>query len=278
MSYNTACSTDLPLAALVNTGVHDVVLAVSAHFHSFPDKPDWIATQGLAMEYSPDPSDLTAIPLHIAPYLEDGVSIRHHAYFPQYEIADANRAVAEQATQFHLRYLDAIRGIGEPHVTVHIGLTPGREIDRELAVSNLSRIVEHASGLGISVALENLKQGVTSNPRTVVDWCRQSGAGITLDVGHAVSCDGVRRGAFSVPDIIALFGERLQEVHLYESETDRHHAPRDMRILGGIVDRLIETDCRWWTIELDSPEEIQTTRELVEQHLLVNDPYHKNVG
>lgn len=261
---------------LVNAHLHDVVLAASAHFHSFPEKPDWIVDHGFAMEYSPDPSDLIAIPLHIAPYLEKGVPIRHHAYFPHYEIADTDRSLAEQATTFHIRYLEAIRGIGEQHVTVHIGLTPGKPVDFERAVSNLGKIVEHASKLGISVTLENLKHGVTSNPASVVDWSRRSGAGITLDVGHAVSCEGVRKGEFSVRDIIGMFEENLQEVHLYESETDTHHAPQDMSILGDIVDRLLETDCQWWTIELNSPEEIETTRDLVVDHYLINSPYLKN--
>ncbi|WP_419174635.1 TIM barrel protein [Desulfosediminicola sp.] len=263
-------------ATLLNGNLHDVVLAVSAHFHSFPRKPEWITAHDFAMEYSPNPSDLSAIPHHVAPYLRKGVAIRHHAYFPQYEIADRDQHLAERATKLHLSHLEAIKGIGEQHVTVHIGLTPEKTIDQERAVSNLARIVEHASNLGISVALENLKHGVTSDPETVVDWSRRSGAGITLDVGHAVSCEGVRNGDFSVLDIVGMFEGNLQEVHLYESETDTHHAPQDMTILGDIVDRLLETDCRWWTIELDSPEEVETTRSLVMDHYLLNSPYLKN--
>ena len=266
----------MPHPTLVNVHLNEIVLAVSAHFHSFPDKPDWISNHGFAMEYSPNPSDLASIPQHLDPYLKAGVSIRHHAYFPQYEIADTDSFTADQATEFHIRHLEAIRGIGEQHVTVHIGLLPERPIDGERAVANLGRIVKHASALGISVALENLKHGATSNPATVVDWSRRSGSGITLDVGHAVSCEGVRRGDFSVPDIVEMFKENLQEVHLYESETDVHHAPQDMRILGDIVERLIETDCRWWTIELDAPIEIQTTRNLVLDHYLKTSPYLRN--
>lgn len=275
MDNMAACTIDMSQTALMNGHLHDVVLAVSAHFHSFPQKPDWIADHGFGMEYSPNPSDLDAIPTHITPYLEKGVSMRHHAFFPQYEIGDTECSLAEQATTFHLRYLEAIRGLGEQHVTVHIGLKPAKPIDRERAVANLCRIVDHASTLGISVALENLKQGVMSNPATVVDWSRRSGAGITLDVGHAVSCEGVQKGAFSVSDIIGMFEENLQEVHFYESETDTHHAPSDMSILGEIVDRLLETDCRWWTIELNSLQEIKTTRDLVIDHYLTTRPYLK---
>jgi sugar phosphate isomerase/epimerase len=272
MDTGCSCLCDDSPTILVNISRSEVVLAVSAHFHSFPEKADWIAEQGLAMEYSPDPSDLTTIAAHLAPYLKRGVSIRHHAYFPHYEIADPDRQRADLATTFHFRYLEAIRDIGEKHVTVHIGLNPTKDIDPERGVSNLGQIVEHASTLGISVALENLKHGLTSNPATVVDWARRSGAGITLDVGHAVSCEGVRSGRFTVQEIIEMFEERLQEVHLYESETDVHHAPRDMSVLGHIVDRLLKTNCRWWTIELDSLKEIETTRDLIIAHFLPHRP------
>ena len=63
--------------------------------------------------------------------------------------------------------------------------------------------------------------------------------------------------------IIDLAAERLVEVHFYESETDRHWAPRDMDILGPIADKLITTDCRWWTIELEDTQEVLSTRRLL---------------
>ena len=276
MLFSVPCTTEMSQPTLVNAHLHDVVLAVSAHFHSFPKKPDWSVNHGFSLEYSPNPVNLAVTRQHIGPYLEKGVSIRHHAFFPGFEIADPDRLQAEQATALHIRHLESIRGLGEPHVTVHIGLTPGQPVDRERAVANLGRIVEHAAKYGIAVSLENLKQGPTSEPATVVEWCRRSGAGVTLDIGHAVSSAGVRKGDYSVLDIITMFEHELREVHLYESETDTHHAPRDMSILGDIVSRLLETDCRWWTIELNSPEEIETTRDLVLNHCLQNSPWLKN--
>lgn len=257
-----------PPVLLAAPHIRHVVLAVSAHYYTFPAIPDWVTSQKLALEYSPNPADLTSICRDTAAYLEQGVPIRYHAYFPQYEIADADPLLAKEAVDFHLRFLRAMHGIGEQHATLHIGLTPGKPISRAQAINSLTKIVDYAADLGISIALENLKRGVTSDPFTVVDWCRQSGAGITLDVGHAVSCAGVARGDFSVTEIIDLFSDYLQEVHLYERETDRHHAPADMSILGEIVDRLLTTSCPWWTIELESIEDIATTRDLVFEHCL----------
>jgi hypothetical protein len=54
---------------------------------------------------------------------------------------------------------------------------------------------------------------------------------------------------------------------MYERETDRHHPPKDMRVLGPIIDRLIDTECDWWTIELDDYDEALETRRLLLDYL-----------
>ncbi|MCF8108745.1 MAG: hypothetical protein K9J81_07105 [Desulfohalobiaceae bacterium] len=54
------------------------------------------------------------------------------------------------------------------------------------------------------------------------------------------------------------------------SETDRHWAPRTMDILAPIVDRLLTTACRWWTIELEDTRDICRTRQLLADHFEKN--------
>lgn len=262
-----------PLAHLSGTAIstaQSIILAASTRHHAVPQRSDWLAGNSFALEYAPDPHRLEIIPHHLAPYLEQEVPVRHHGYFPGWEIGSPDPGHAATATELHLRYLDTIQGLGEPHVTVHIGLPPAGAIDPGAAVDNLSRIVDYGGRLGMTISLENLRIGPTSNPTTVVDWARRSGAAITLDVGHAVSCDLVRKGQMQVTEIIDLFEDRLSEVHMYESETDCHHAPRDMRILGPIVDRLLRSSCRWWTIELEDTDELLHTRELLFAHLAEN--------
>ena len=64
-------------------------------------------------------------------------------------------------------------------------------------------------------------------------------------------------------DFVEIMSRRLQEVHMYERETDRHHPPKDMSVLGPIVNRLLDTECDWWTIELDDYDEALDTRKLL---------------
>ena len=252
--------------SLVNRSA-GITLAVSAHWPGFPEKFDWIAANGFGLEYSPDPSHFERVTSHLAPYLENSLPVRHHAYFPGLEIADADGRMAERAMTVHYQAIDAIKGVGNPVVTVHIGLPAGRPLDLDRAKNNLTALVGYGRKNGIRVNIENLRSGPASNPDTIMEWAEVSGAGITMDIGHAVSSDAVRQGTFTAPEIVDLFAPRLDEIHLYESETDTHHAPEDLSILGPIFDRLVLTGCRWWTIELDDYRQILHTRHLVRQYL-----------
>jgi len=242
-------------------------MALSAHWHTYPDRFAWIAEHGFALEYSPNPEGFELLPRHLDALLGTGVPVRHHAFFPGYEIGHADAEVAERALRVHLAALEALQGHGEPVLTVHVGLNRADPLNPERVVTHLSRLVERAYELGGIVCLENLRTGPTSNPETVAEWARESGAMITLDVGHAVSSPRVQEGTLTPLDFVEAFADRLREVHMYERESDRHYPPQDMRVLGPIVDRLLDTQCRWWTIELVDYGEALTTRRLLHDYL-----------
>jgi len=238
-------------------------IALSARWQTYPDRFHWLRENGFALEYSPNPEALNTLPEHIGPFIQSGIPVRYHAFFPGCEIGHRDAEIREAAIQTHLAALEAMHGYGQPVITVHIGLNPLDEIEPGAALENLSRLVERARDLGSIICLENLRRGLTSHPEILADWARKSGAMITFDVGHAVSSQRVQNGELSVLDFLDRVVDRLQEVHMYERETDRHHPPHDMGVLGPIIDRLLKTGCSWWTLELDDPVEALTTRDLL---------------
>jgi len=242
-------------------------LALSAGWQTYPDRFDWIAAQGFALTYAPNPEAFDALPGHLDPYIERGVPIRYHGFLPGYEIGHREPEAAGAALGMHLQMLEALQGRGNQVLTVHIGLRRDDPLDPDRAVQNLAALVERAQEMGITVCLENLRTGPTSHPETVVAWARAAGAMLTLDVGHMLSSWHVRSGAWAALDVVDRFAGRLVEVHMYEQETDRHHPPRDMRVLGPVVDRLLTTRCTWWTIELDDYAEALATRALLVNYL-----------
>lgn len=242
-------------------------IALSAHWQTYPDRFGWIVDHGFAAEYTPNPEALDDLPRHVAPFLVAGIPVRYHGFFPKHEIGHRDRAMAERALQVQMAALEAMVGRGEQVITAHIGLDGEVPLDRGRAAENLARLVARADELGIAVCLENLRRGPTSDPETVLEWARASGAMITLDVGHAVSCQRVQNGELTALDFVEAFADRLLEVHMYEREADRHYPPQDMTVLGPIVDRLLVTACTWWTIELSDTAEALATRALLLEHI-----------
>jgi hypothetical protein len=244
-----------------------VTIALTAKWSSYPDRLRWIAEHGFALEYAPNPEALDALAGQIAPYVERGVPVRYHGFLPGYELGHKDPELAELGTLTHMALLDAMHGLGEQVVTFHVGLKSQDPIAPGLAIGNLTRVVEHGRNLGITVCLENLRRGPTSDPRKVAAWAEASGAKTTFDIGHAVESQLVKDGELTTLEFLEIMADRLHEVHMYERETDRHHPPKDMHIIGPIVDRLLQTDCRWWTIELDDYEESLATRKLLIDYL-----------
>jgi sugar phosphate isomerase/epimerase len=242
-------------------------IALAAKWYTFPDRFHWIADHGFAVAYAPNPEDLGSLPEHVDVFIRAGVPVRYHGFLRGYEFGHQDAVMAERGLQMHLSVLEAMRGRGEQVITVHVGLRRDDPIDAGRAVENLSKIVDRANELGTTVCLENLRRGPTSHPATVLAWARASGAMITLDLGHANSSQRVQDGEISTLAFVDAFADRLCEVHMYERETDRHYPPQDMAILGPLVDRLVETQCTWWTIELDDYAEALSTRSLLLDYL-----------
>lgn len=244
-----------------------ITLAVSTQYHAFPDRFNWIAEHGLGMAYTPDAQNLHLGRLHLQDYLDRNIPVRHHGYFPGFELGDANYQKAKISLDLHMKAVDAMSGLGEQVMTVHIGLVEAIELNPEYTKEHLCQLVDYAQNKGVTIAVENLRRGVASDPRYIANLAQKSGSAITLDVGHAVSCKMVQDGEISVVEIVDMFSHALEEVHFYEYETDAHYAPKDMSILGPIVDALLMTDCRWWTIELIKFDDIMSTVQLVKEYM-----------
>ncbi len=243
------------------------VLAVSVKPYHAPERIGEISGENLSVEYTPDLDDFACLDKRLEACHSKGIKIRFHGFFPEFDIGDANPAKAKKALGIHLACLDAIKGLGEPFITLHSGVDRKIELHYETLVENLSQIVTYGKSMGIKVAIENLKKGLTSDPEILLDLAQKADAAITLDLGHAITSHAVAEARrFSVIDIIDMFEERLSEIHFYEKELDRHYPPKDLTILGPIMDRLLLTDCRWWTIELDDFEEVRITVGLIRSH------------
>ena len=244
--------------------------AASVKWTHDPQRIQWLYEQGLGVEFSPNPQDVASLKQQLQPCLNYHLPVRLHAFFPGDELGDVSVEGANRARHKHVALLEHAADILEtPVVTCHFGLRPEPKVAMAQLEDSLGQLVQRAKALGCVVAIENLRTGLASDPALVARLAEVTDAQITLDVGHALSCDKVGRGEITVREIINLFALRLAEVHYYERETDHHHAPQDMQILGPVVSDLCQhTKVTWWTIELDSTTEIAHTVKITREYLL----------
>jgi len=204
----------------------------------------------------------------IRPFAQAKLPVRFHTRYFQHELGHADPRRAASALEVHKRTLEAMAGLSEPVVTVHTGLDPAQPVREATIVANLSRLVEHARGLGIHVCLENLRHGHSANPWSVLDWAAASGAMITLDLGHALGSALVQDGNCSMAEYVEVCANRLFEVHIYGREDEYgHHPIEDMARFEPILPRLQDTRCTWWTIELHAPADVLATEGLIRSAL-----------
>lgn len=250
----------------------DLIIAITAKWIQYPERMSWILEHGLALEYTPNPEALDAMAGHISGFVTESKPVRFHGQFPGYEFGHADARAADGGLQLHMKALEAISKYDKAVITIHIGLNPKDPIDPERAVDNLAALVRRGRELGITVCLENLRRGITSDPKLLAKWARDAGAMITFDAGHASGCRDVLDGELGVTDYMAPLLPLVHEAHVYEIETDRHYPPRDMNRLGPVLDRLLATECRWWTIELESRDEALATHQLLRDYLRARQP------
>ena len=196
------------------------------------------------------------------------VEVRFHCPFQGVDIgyADARRAASSLAVLTET--MERIAMAGRKHMTVHTGFgrVSQEELDFKKALQNLTTLVRRGADLGVIVSLENLASQWTSLPELFYELVQQSGAGVTLDIGHAHVCasrdvEGRVFERYLLPN-----RSRIFNAHIYHTEArgEGHVAPAGIEDICDRVALLMEVpSCDWWVIELKKIDDILRTREML---------------
>lgn len=195
------------------------------------------------------------------------LEVRFHCPFYRIDLGHDDPERAAQAGVLFRRIARLVSKAGGGVLSIHIGL--GRDstepLSWEATVSNLLDLVQFGARNRVRVCLENLAWGWTSRPNLFEKLVRLSGAGVTLDIGHALVCESVQSGQFAVEDFVTPHPERVLGAHVYHEEIEgRGHTPPDRcEDMASRLDLLQEIGCPWWTLELHAPEALLQTREVI---------------
>lgn len=200
----------------------------------------------------------------------EGFQVRFHCRFHGIDPAFTDSR-GEDSLALLLRTVDQVAAVGGRHMTVHSGLgnPSGAGIDADRAIDNLARLTAHGRRRGVAVALENLTTPLTNDPALFRRIVVESGAWVTVDVGHAHAVGLVQGRQDIFRDYVLPHRHRIRNAHIYHTELDGYgHVPP--ACLADFHDRLdllgLAESCDWWVIELMQPAEILHTRDLLRSY------------
>jgi sugar phosphate isomerase/epimerase len=155
-------------------------------------------------------------------------------------------------------------------VTIHIGLgrnsTNGLHWDR--TVESVAELVRFAERLGIRLCLENLAWGWTSRPELFERLIRKTGAGITLDLGHARMSPWVQSHHYHLEDFVFPHPEKIYNAHIYHEEGPSGHLPpKTLADIKSRLNLLKRLPCDWWVLELHNEKDLLTTLRVIQEYV-----------
>ncbi len=193
----------------------------------------------------------------------DGLGVRFHAPAADMELGHRDPAIAEASLRYLLMYIEFLAEIAPTILTVHVGsrAIPMEMLQWERTLDHLRRAAEAGREREITVCLENLKGGWTSDPNRLLAMAETAGSAITLDLGHASASPFVREGG-TLEAFHAVVGPRIANVHVYKIETpEGRHLPLEGAAgHGPTLDALLAAGHRTWVLELSTPEDLEQTR------------------
>ena len=201
--------------------------------------------------------------------------VRYHCPFYQIDLGHDDPSLAEKAEAVFHRIIRLVSKVGGRYLSIHIGLgyDSTEPLSWETTVDNLRRLVQFGGRHSITICLENLAWGWTSRPNLFEKLIRQSGAGVTLDIGHAHVCESVRSQQYAIEDFVSPHTTRVFNAHIYHTEIagQGHIAPHNGEEIAERLCLLKGIGCDWWVIEIREPEGLLKTKKILDAFLACTD-------
>ncbi|MEJ2109921.1 MAG: TIM barrel protein [Acidobacteriota bacterium] len=199
------------------------------------------------------------------------MEVRFHCPFERVDLGHDDAEKVREAEDLFWRVIRLVSKAGGQFVTIHIGL--GHEstepLSWEITLEKLKRLVQYGRTMQVKVCLENLAWGWTSKPNLFEKLIRTSGAGVTLDIGHAHACESVQSRYYTVEDFVSPHADRVYNAHVYHTELldEGHITPSTVDEIKDRLSLLKKLRCTWWVLEIRQVEGLLQTREIVDAYL-----------
>lgn len=198
-----------------------------------------------------------------------GLGIRFHAPAADVEIGHRDPAIADTSLRYLVMHVEFLGEVAPTTLTMHVGSRsiPMELLSWEVTLEHLRRIAAAGRERGVTVCLENLKRGWTSDPHRLLAMAEAANSAITLDLGHAHAGAFVQDGG-TIEAFFSVIKARVANVHVYAIETpEGYHVPlEDLTRHGPALDALLAQGQRTWVLELSNAEDLAQTRQVLQSY------------
>jgi len=192
----------------------------------------------------------------------------YHSPFLDQALGARNEAVRLNTFNTMSMYLGFLEELGASHLVLHAGVDD-TECPEENVVEDLKRLVEIAESKHITLCVENLRFGLSSDPHRLLHLANESGSKIVFDLGHANSCRWTTNEKRSSKDFLRIIENKVVAAHIYlKEEGGRHHPFKEIGEVKETLSELVSiNDVVWWTIELPNLEDIIKQKLMIDTYL-----------
>ena len=199
------------------------------------------------------------------------MEVRYHCPFFRIDIGSDDPAQAREAGDIFRRITRLVTKAGGKFLTIHIGLghNSTEPLSWDTTIDNLKSFVQFGAMHGVTICLENLAWGWTSKPNLFEKLVRQSGSGVTLDIGHAYISDSVLTQQYNIEDFVTPHIDRVFNTHVYHSEEEGrgHLPPKNIEEIKDRLELIQEIRCPWWVIEIKEEGQLLQTKKIIDEFL-----------
>jgi sugar phosphate isomerase/epimerase len=197
-----------------------------------------------------------------------GLKIFYHSPFWDQAIGSVNEAIRRNTFNTLEMYLDFLEELEGSYLIIHAGVSDA-ECPGENVVEDLQKLVGIAESKHITLCIENLIFGLSSDPYRLRELAEESGSRIAFDLGHANSCPWTGSENRSSKDFLRIIEDKVVAAHIYLKEKGGKHYPfGEIDEVKETLDELISINgVIWWTIELPLIEDVIKQKLMIDSYL-----------
>ncbi|WXG42494.1 MAG: sugar phosphate isomerase/epimerase family protein [Promethearchaeati archaeon SRVP18_Atabeyarchaeia-1] len=199
------------------------------------------------------------------------LKVFYHSPFLDQAIGSVNPEIRQNTFNTLKMYLDFLEELEAKYLIVHAGVDD-EECPRKNVADDLTRLVEISETKSITICIENLRFGLSSDPYDLSELAEVCGSKIAFDLGHANSCNWALSENRSSKDFLKVVASRVVGAHIYlKEEGGKHHPFTRIDEIRDALNYLSNLNTvNWWTIELPSIEDTIREKLMLEPYFRRN--------